>query len=342
MQTILVKAYAGSHLFGTNTPESDTDFKGVYIPSEREVILQKVQHVIQDKREKALGEKNTKDDIDVEYISLHKFLNMVYEGQTAALELLFTPDHLIVEQHPIWKFLKVHCKQHLMNKKVSAFVDYCKTQADKYGVKGSRMAAVKDALTLLTKIRTTCGEIKLKDCWTNIQLELKEKQHIEFGVQDTQHGQIPYMQICERKFQDNQKITYTINSLQNIYDVYGERARKAESNEGIDWKALSHAYRVCCQAIELLTDHKITLPLKKEDLKIVRDTKLGLIPYPKFRVMLEEKLEQVLLAKEVSFLPEDVPVQLVDALIITYCKHAWDENKKDEDFSCNINFFNKQ
>jgi hypothetical protein len=42
---------------------------------------------------------------------------------------------------------------------------------------------------------------------------------------------------------------------------YGQRALQAERNEGIDWKALSHAVRVGREALELLQTGKITFPL---------------------------------------------------------------------------------
>ena len=38
---VIVKAIAGSHLFGTNTPESDIDYKGIYLPEPKDIILGK-------------------------------------------------------------------------------------------------------------------------------------------------------------------------------------------------------------------------------------------------------------------------------------------------------------
>ena len=37
---IVVKMKFGSHLYGTSTPLSDTDYKAVYIPEARDIILQ--------------------------------------------------------------------------------------------------------------------------------------------------------------------------------------------------------------------------------------------------------------------------------------------------------------
>jgi predicted nucleotidyltransferase len=299
---ILVKAYAGSHLFGTNTPNSDLDYKGIYIPTKRDMLLNQVESSVTIKRDKGHGERNTKDDVDVEFYSFQKFMQMLHEGQTVALELLWTPDHLIIEAHPWWYDFRDFGRKAFMHKKVTSFVGYCKKQADKYGVKGSRMAAMKIAKTTCEELRQTT---KLKVQWETLQERLKDVEHIRFDVQETKLGPVRYMEVCERKHQDTQTWEYTINHLRDTYNAYGARAKQAEANEGIDWKALSHAYRVCCQAIEILRDQTLTLPLKKEDLIIVRNVKLGLIPFNIFKPFLEAKLEEVLKWEKESTLPED-------------------------------------
>jgi predicted nucleotidyltransferase len=37
----IVRVQHGSHLYGTNTPSSDMDYKGVHIPNGRAIILQR-------------------------------------------------------------------------------------------------------------------------------------------------------------------------------------------------------------------------------------------------------------------------------------------------------------
>ena len=36
---VIMKTVFGSHLYGLSTPESDMDFKGVFVPTAREIIL---------------------------------------------------------------------------------------------------------------------------------------------------------------------------------------------------------------------------------------------------------------------------------------------------------------
>jgi hypothetical protein len=296
---VLVEAVAGSHLFGTNTPASDRDFKGVYLPSKQDILLGTAKASV-NRKTNTSGQKNTKDDVDVEFYSLQKFMQMLDQGQTVALELLWTPDELLVSTSPFWKELQEH-RAELLHKKVTAFVGYCKTQADKYGVKGSRMAAAKEVLGFLKQYNPY---LRMSEVWDSLQDKFSNVEHVEFGIQDTLMGPISYIEVCNRKFQSTTKVDYVVGSLEKLYDSYGARAKQAEQNEGIDWKALSHAYRVCCQALEILNDHKLSLPMKPEDLEVVRQVKLGKVPFNVFQPMLEEKLERVLHAQAMSTLPE--------------------------------------
>lgn len=50
----------GSHLYGTNTENSDMDFKGIYLPTAREIVLGTYKKTICSSRPKGLCERNTK------------------------------------------------------------------------------------------------------------------------------------------------------------------------------------------------------------------------------------------------------------------------------------------
>jgi predicted nucleotidyltransferase len=303
----LVKAIAGSHLFGTNTPASDKDFKGVYLPSKEDILLGTAKSSVNTKTNNS-GSKNTKDDVDVEFYSLQKFMQMLYEGQTVALELLWTPEDQIISTSPFWEELRSH-RTELLHRKVTSFVGYCKTQADKYGVKGSRMGVVARSLHFLNGLTNLQRHehSRMHEVWRDLSAYLAGEEHVSYGEQPSNivSNMTRYVEICGRKYQETAKIDYVIDSLQKLYDSYGHRAKQAENNEGIDWKALSHAYRVCCQAIEILEDGKLSLPLKLEDRMIVTRIKTGSLSFKEFQPMLESKLAKVLESEKTSKLPAD-------------------------------------
>lgn len=142
MKTIF-RVEFGSHLYGTNTSESDTDFKSVHIPDGRDILLQRVKDSIGRKTKTNENERNRKEDIDDESYSLQRYLSLLAEGQTVAIDMLFAPKPLISDE--IWSYIRFY-RDRVLTKKAGAFVGYCRTQANKYGIKGSRVAAAKEAV----------------------------------------------------------------------------------------------------------------------------------------------------------------------------------------------------
>lgn len=168
MKTV-VRIQFGSHLYGTNTPESDLDFKSVHIPDGRDILLQRVKGSLSVKRDKAEGEKNLAGETDEESYSLQRFLGLLVEGQTVAIDMLFAPQASLLETSELWDHLRAN-RHRLLTKKSAAFVGYCHQQANKYGIKGSRVAAARNAAQLFeqavrlmgatTKVREVREELK--------------------------------------------------------------------------------------------------------------------------------------------------------------------------------------
>lgn len=313
MKTV-VKILHGSHLYGTNTPNSDTDYKTIFIPEAKSLILQKAEKNLRETTGKP-HEKNNKDDVDAGYFSLDSYFNLLEQGQTVALDLLFAPDANIIKSSPLWRYIQQN-RYRLVHKKAVAFIGYCKTQANKYGIKGSRMAAVKSTLEyLLLKDKNA----KLSDIWPSMQTDLWNVEHVNFTSQlvntDGTDRQINYLEVCGRKFDRACKISYVIEALDKIYDNYGARAQLAMTNQGIDWKALSHAVRVCVQGTELLKTGKMTLPLPEPELSIVKDIKAGKVPYPDVQHMIESYVEHIEEESKLSTLPEGIDREFCDELI---------------------------
>ncbi|WWS23928.1 hypothetical protein vBKpnAMK2_00279 [Klebsiella phage vB_Kpn_AM_K2] len=106
MKTI-VKSYFGSHLYGTSTPESDVDFKEIFVPHPRDILMcQAMNHTNRNTNNSAT--KNTKDDIDHELFSLKYFFKLAADGETVALDMLHTPSELVVASDlpEVWKFIQ--------------------------------------------------------------------------------------------------------------------------------------------------------------------------------------------------------------------------------------------
>lgn len=308
----IVQIKYGSHLYGTSTPSSDLDIKGLYIPVVKDILLQRVQPIISFKRPKVHGEKNTPEDVDYELYSPERFLSLLAEGQTMALDMLFAPaSAMLMKPHPLWNEIKAIAPK-LLTKQAGSFVRYCKQQANKYGIKGSRVAAARIALEYLIDVENTHGSTaKLAVVADGLKTLAADHEFLTIGEDTETNGNaVFYVEICGKKALFNASIKSARSIAQRLMDEYGERARAAERNEGIDWKALSHAVRVGREAIEFLTTGHITFP-RPEAAHLV-DIKLGKLPFQQVSEEIEQLLVEVEAATALSKLPDSYDPAVID------------------------------
>ena len=321
---ILMRQIFGSQLYGTNTPTSDTDYKSVYLPPYRDILLQNIKPSISKSKEKGENKKNSPDDIDEEIYSLDKYLSLVGQGQTVSLDMLFTPPQYQLIKSDIWNHIMKN-RDKLVSKKSKAFIGYCRQQANKYGIKGSRVAAARDTLAFLNHLIQIMGmNKKLGDYDSKIDVFAKGREFVNIIEIPLANGQlIKHLDVCDRKLPYTASVKNAYDVVEKIVDEYGTRALQAEQNEGVDWKALSHAVRIGEQAIELFTTHNIIFPRPNasELLKI----KKGEIPYKQVSEIIEDLFVRVEEEANNSTLPEDVDHKWIKNFIIdTYGNEVYD------------------
>jgi len=252
---IIVKTIFGSHLYGTNTPESDIDYKIVYRDSLKDIVLGK------NKEEKRTVNEDHSEE--AEYIELRKFLRDLAEGQTYAVDMFFTPDKMIIRKSEVWEQIKQQ-RRNLLSKDCKSFIGYCMAQAKLYSDKGRRirgLLAVQEEIKDIPKIE-------------RVGLELKTMQLVEKDIK--RNGE----DIKELLYELNGKF-YTPNmtgkQLRERIEAglkrYGRRSKEASVSLR-DWKAISHAYRTVRELKELALNGYIRFPLESADelLEIKRGT----------------------------------------------------------------------
>lgn len=307
---ILMATVFGSKLYGTATPESDTDYKGVFLPSVKNIILQQVPKAMCEHTKKNKESKNTADDFDQEIYSLHYFLKLACAGETVAIDMLHVPLEKLEVCTDIWENIYSN-RSKFYTKKLNSYLGYCRTQAAKYGIKGSRLSTVKEFLNFLSEYNN--DYTKLIDIYDKVP----EIEHLHKVTIENCRGNDPRaIEICGKKFMVNSKITQIVHALSSFYNAYGERAKKAEKNEGIDWKAISHAFRAGYQLKEIYETGDLIYPLK--DAKFLTDIKIGKYHY--LNDCIGEKLEQLIdsvyvLADKSSY-PEKVDNEYWDEFIL--------------------------
>lgn len=295
MKTIM-KGYFGSHLYGTSTPESDVDFKEIYVPHARDILTGNVKEHMS-KNTNNTSSKNTKDDVDHELYSLKYFFKLAADGETVALDMLHTPQSLVVKSDlpDVWKYIQDN-RSRFYTTNMKSYLGYVRKQASKYGVKGSRLAILRQAL-------------KRSNEWgqyfdNGAVIRLSHMKNVlpvgEFAswveTENEKTGKQTFYNLLDRKFQDTLTNKEFNAILVKLEENYGERARKAEANEGIDWKALSHACRGGLQLLEIYKTGDLVYPL--QDAPFILDVKLGKHTFKTVQEFLEDIVDQVEHASE--------------------------------------------
>lgn len=302
---LIMKCVFGSHLYGLQTPTSDKDFKGIYLPTKRELLLGKAPK----QYDQSTGDsksKNKPEDIDVEIFSLANFIDLACKGETVALDMLHCKsEHLQYsgeEGYFIWHSLQ--CKRKLFyTKNMSSYVGYARRQANKYGIKGSRIAAVEQVIDWLknhsseyksyTTIRQVYNQLPLNDF----------VKHSQMG--DTNGINLKFYEICGKKYQDTLTLEQLGQHAYLIVNSYGDRSKQARDNEGVDFKAVSHALRAAYQCLGILKDGDFEYPLPQNDFLL--KVKTGQLDFVgEIQPELERVIDEVETLCLTSSLPESV------------------------------------
>lgn len=115
---ILFKGIVGSQSYGLATETSDTDIKFVYLQSNKDILSNKYQ-----------PQKNvTKDEVGYE---LRRFLELLSTGNPNVLELLYLPEHCILQTSPEFEEIKKNRHLFLTKKCYNTYSGYAIGQLKK-------------------------------------------------------------------------------------------------------------------------------------------------------------------------------------------------------------------
>jgi predicted nucleotidyltransferase len=283
---VLFKSIFGSHLYGTNVPTSDKDYKQIHKCSVKDILLGKDQMNITNNTNKK--EKNTADDIDFESKELRQFIKDCLGGQTYALDLLFTPESLYIQTSKTWDEILTY-RNRLVTNNLMPFMGYVKSQAYKYSKKGATLSDIETVLQLFKK--KAFKSARLQDTLTQSDLVGLTSVKINNKWNKSTKMNEDYLVVGTSEYPMGRQVADVEKSVQSKYDEYGERAKMAQDMDGVDLKAFYHAYRICWELEELLTEHKITFPSK--NVGFLREVRAGKYKKDYLESFLTEEIERV-------------------------------------------------
>ena len=261
---------AGSHLYGTNRPESDIDIRGV-CHSPRTAILglqgfEQFQPQGSAAVEWSLSQDFPESD-DVTIYSLNKFFSLCLNANPNILEMLFTPDQSRLFTSLDWRQVVDQREIFLSTKIVHTFAGYAYSQLAKIR---RHQRWIQDPPTQpdITHFGWEGGE------WINGELKhhYKTQQKDWKGYKTWIKNRNPARALLEKQY-------------------------------GYDTKHAMHLYRLILEATELLKDGHLTLPLEPDTRSFLMSVLNGAIPYDEVVQMGEESKDFLLSLEKDSPLP---------------------------------------
>ena len=290
----------GSHLYGTSTSDSDIDMRGLFLPSSRSLALQEAKTSLHD----STGDdesRNSAEDVDIDLWSLQYWLfKLLPAGDTGAMDLFFSPSHkeCVLYRDPVLDKIFSSPEKLLDLAGGQAYTQYALGQAKKYGIKGSRLGAIKQVHKWLEANSELTAGTRLGDILERLAADCADGRYCAV---ETIHTGEKALQLCGKYHVvgiSTEEFSRRVNSDMNRY---GARAEQAERNEGVDCKAISHALRALDQMEELLHTGRVSFPLRTR--KELMEVKRGDFTWQEMEPMVLERLKEIDRLREGTSLP---------------------------------------
>lgn len=251
---IIFECRVGSHLFGTNRPDSDEDFQGVFLPSREELLgIEDPVREWDQSNKASTTDKNTLGDIDRKYYSLRRFCQLALQGQPGQLEMLFAPMSCVTTIRGYWDVILGQRNIFFSKSAIRPFLGFAASQAHKAHIKTENLNLIRALLDAVKPLYRQDNRIRIRDILTDGAIcGIPIKRFInEYGWD--------MVEIAHRQYNIGGLVRAFIESLTILESRYGQRVQRA-ANKGEDYKSLMHAYRLIGEAEEFLLTGLITLP----------------------------------------------------------------------------------
>lgn len=246
---LILHTPVGSHLYGTDTPSSDLDFAGIFIPSEEYVLgLKRCDQVEWKTNSCGSGKRNGPADIDRTFYSLPKYTHLAAGCNPNIIELLFAPEPWDVVTSINKQFgeeLVAARKLFLSQRIRKTFVGYARSQRMKLVTKKDRLDAIRASREAFSRTMWYQEE----------QSEVLLFPHQVKGV-----GGSVY-----HTFEKGQTRDLVARRLDEMEQEYGTRIKSVQ-DFGYDTKFAAHLIRLLNEGIDLLTTGELRFPLPNRDL----------------------------------------------------------------------------
>ena len=291
----LLIGYGGSVAYGTNTPTSDTDIRGIYMNPLDEFI-----------GVRPVSEQYQPSGSDITIYSLKKMMGLLLQCNPNVIEILgLRPDHYLYMTPAGQKILE-NAEIFLSRRCAYTFGNYAKAQLNRLMNKSGR-ATDMVVSNEVRSIGKALSSIREKEKLQNIRVE--------------EVNGVPIIKINEIMSVDQYvRVSADIANIHSDYKSSSRNSRAVEHNKLS--KHMMHLLRLYMMGIDILESHRIiTYREAEHDLLMdVRNGKYlqedGATPKPEFEEILAEYTARFEKAVEETTLPKNPDMDKANALMM--------------------------
>jgi len=283
---------AGSHFFDLNSPNSDTDFRGIYMPSLEEFHKGESKRRFFERKTlegNKTGVKNTKDDVDFYLFSYTFFLDLLARGDFNCMEMLHAPEDKIIINNPRMEFL-TSIRQELLINDISSFLGFIKKEYRRYGVNINHYKIQEDLANFL---RPYPPHTRLNEIWSDIKEYAKDDPQIKFTTSLTgNNNEVPTVKIAQRFYQNTVKTSYVVDMIDTRLKRYGHR-QKNMAKSGVEFKGLYHALRLIYEANDLFDYGEFKIPFDSKRHAMLKSIKEGTAKQEEIFTLIDDEIDKL-------------------------------------------------
>lgn len=301
----LAKVISGSKLYRLDNPLSDTDYKGIFLPSEEDCLL---LCAVKNRKESS-GEGAAK--IEYGQFALQEFIRLAVNAEDVAITMLHCNTSDVLQTSEIFQKL-CRNRSRFYTKKMAGSLEFAKSQAVKYALRADRLLAVERVIGLLEEIKAS-GAARLSQCWDL----LTEGEHVTKEISQNDRGEDKrVLNVSGKLLPATITPDYALGILCKLRDRFGNRVRAAKEMSGQDMKAIYQSFRVGYQLRHIYKDGTFSYPLPES--AFLRDVKENRLHYINDRLdeRLNELIAEVEELVEASSFPDSVNARWLRDLVL--------------------------
>lgn len=302
----ILEIRCGSHLYGTNTPESDEDYVGVFLPSIEQVLgFEKVKEVSMDVVDKNELGRNTKDAVDKKLYEFRHFCNLAMANNPTILEVLFVNEKNLLHQTINGSILLGYRDLFPSKQMVRGYLGYAEQQEHKMTIRSDKFKELELGFQVL-------GDMDNKEVMADVLLEYPCLFKIK-------NNDLKYIWCGDVQIERGTFVSKARKMIKRRVDSASSR-KELVRKYGYDTKFGSHLIRLLEEGLEFLRTGTLEFPLQNR--AHLLDIKTGKYEMGQVIEMSEKLRGEYPKAEEESKLPNVPEIKRIEQFVINIIK--WD------------------